>query len=1810
MRLSIRRTLAAAISLLFLAACTNRQASLPDTVFSDYVSAYSGGVIPENSTIRIQLVRPATVRPDDGLFTFSPALSGSMRWISDEMVEFVPDQGSLQPGQTYKAAFALSKVIAIKDKKYNAFPFCFAVQARQGLLTVDRTLLQKDSATVEGTLTFSSPLEADKVREMIRLGWPDGTPVLHLSETKASGKFGFSVTGLARGTKDKTLKINFSDAGTGFRVNDGTQVAIPAQGEFKVLAATLVQASDPYVEVQFSDPVGTPAQGLVTLDGVGKTFLQTNQNILKVYFDEKSRESLLLTVHPGVRSLSGESLAQTFTQTLSDPLPKPAAVIPLQGNILPDSRNLVLPFRTISLRAVDLRVIQIYQDNVLTFLQDNNLNGSDQLRRSGRLVYSRCIRLDEDPARDLSAWQDWTVDLGPLFQREPGAIYRIRLTFKQDYSLYGSDTTAGLVPVDEGTLKAADEVIWDTPESYYWESWTDWNQYNWRDRDNPQTPSYYMDNDRFPVVNLMTSDIGLIAKYADADQIWVTATDLATAKPASGVELEAYNFQLRKIGSGKTDGNGGSTLTVTGKPFAIVGRRGKTVSYLKVTDGNEKTLSRFDVGGTKLEKGLKSFIYGERGVWRPGDTLHVTMILQDKGGNLPDGHPASLELYTPQGQFYARQSRTATDGFYAFSVPTLPEDPTGFWNAYIKVGGSSFHKSLRIESIKPNRLKIDLDMGGRTLKGGTRTQTTVTANWLTGPAAAGLPVKADMTLTSAGTHFKGYDGYTFLDPTKEFTSSETRIIDTRLDGKGSARLGIDLPKAQDAPGLLNATIVCSVEEPGGDASFTPVTLSYSPFDAYVGVKIPQETVETDQDHSFPVAVVDADGKRVGGHNLEYRIYKMEWRWWWESRAYELDSYVNGTAANVFSSGRIVSSASGDVRIPFRLDYPEWGRFLVYVKDLDSGHAAGGVFLADWPAYRGRSDKKDPTALTMLSFALDKPSYETGETATLYIPAAKKGRALVSFENGSGVIRQEWVATDETRETPYTFKVSEDMAPNCYVHITLLQPYGQGANDLPIRMYGVQPVFVNNRQSHLEPVISMADAVHPEEEFTVRISEKTGRTMTYTLALVDEGLLDLTAFKTPDPWNALYAREALGVRTWDLFDEVIGGYSGRFSPMFSVGGDQQINPAAKKDNRFNPVVRVLGPFTLEKGSQTHRIKLPMYVGSLRVMVVAGHDGAFGNAEKAVAVRSPLMVVPTLPRVLGSGEKVTLPVNVFAMENDVRQASVSVKVEGPVKIAGNAAKELTFNEPGDQLVRFELETAGEGTARVTVSAAGAGHTASETISIQVRNPNPPVIRVQRKNLAAGEKATFTFNNAQTAQVTLTGFPAIDVNGAFSFTRNYRYTCTEQLAARGLTLLHTKDMLSEQHAAEAETLLPEIIRELYVRQLPDGGFVYWPGENTAQTWVSSMAGLFLSEAAAKGYRVERENLQRWTAFQQKAIANYRASDKARYDLDQAFRLYALALAGHEEAGAMNRLKEQAGLSPQARWMLAAAYAACGKKAVGTQLIQSLPDSFTDYSADRLTYGSSLRDKAIAINALALCDRSGLALEIAQDVAQVFAPGYSSTQEMAFAAMAMDRLAGMTATGTLSAEVNGKAVQTPKSVWSTDIDAAAGQASLTNTSDGPVYVSLVTVGQVPAGTPVASRHSGLRLEVTYTDLRGAAVDPRSLQQGTEFTATIKVTSENSLQDLEHLALTFPIASGWEIYNDRLFAGQVAAQNAYDHQDIRDDACIWYFGLPLGTSKTFKLRLRAAYEGSFLLPPVTCEAMYDSLVAANTASGTAVVTR
>ena len=191
-------------------------------------------------------------------------------------------------------------------------------------------------------------------------------------------------------------------------------------------------------------------------------------------------------------------------------------------------------------------------------------------------------------------------------------------------------------------------------------------------------------------------------------------------------------------------------------------------------------------------------------------------------------------------------------------------------------------------------------------------------------------------------------------------------------------------------------------------------------------------------------------------------------------------------------------------------------------------------------------------------------------------------------------------------------VSKDMAPNFYVHASLIQPHAQTVNDLPIRMYGIEGAEVIDRKTILHPVIEVADEILPQQEFTIKVREQDGKPMSYTLAIVDEGLLDITAFKTPQPWPAMNQREALGVKTWDMYEDVIGAYAGKFSSILSIGGDEALRRAAGKEKRFNPVVKFLGPFTLDKGTKTHKITLPMYVGSVRVMVVAAKNGTYGDA----------------------------------------------------------------------------------------------------------------------------------------------------------------------------------------------------------------------------------------------------------------------------------------------------------------------------------------------------------------------------------------------------------------------------------------------------------------------------------------------------------------------------------------------------------------------------------------------------------------------
>ena len=1267
-----------------------------------------------------------------------------------------------------------------------------------------------------------------------------------------------------------------------------------------------------------------------------------------------------------------------------------------------------------------------------------------------------------------------------------------------------------------------------------------------------------------------------------------------------------------------------------------------------MVDGEEQSVSRFDVGGKDIQKGLKGFIYGERGVWRPGDTLHISFMLEDREKRIPDKHPVALEIYNPRGQFYTKMISTqGTNGFYTFAVPTQADDPTGLWNAYVKVGGTAFHKGLRIETIKPNRLKITLALPTILQASSKDVYAPLTSSWLTGATASRLKAKVEMSLSKVNTQFKNYGQYLFNNPATDFTTVRADVFNGVLDAEGRAGVNIQLPVATGAPGMLNATLTTRVFEPGGDASIYSQTVPFSPFTSYVGINLNQpkgKYIETDKDHVFDIVTVNDQGQPVNRSNLEYKIYRISWSWWWENGEESFGTYINNSSITPVASGNL-QTTGGKASFKFRINYPDWGRYLVYVKDRESGHATGGTVYIDWPDWRGRSNKTDPSGIKMLAFSLDKDSYEIGETATAIIPAAAGGRALVSLENGSTVLQQQWLEVSDQGDTKLTFKITPEMAPNVYLHISLLQPHAQTVNDLPIRMYGIAPVFVTNRQTILQPQIKMPEVLRPETDFNVTVSEKSGKPMTYTLAIVDDGLLDLTNFKTPDPWNEFYAREALGIRTWDMYDDVLGASGGRYSSLFSTGGDASLKPADAKANRFKPVVKFIGPFYLAKGKQqTHTLKLPMYVGSVRAMVVAGQDGAYGNAEKTAFVRTPLMLLSTLPRVLSTQEEITVPVNVFAMENQVKNVTVSLEASGAgVQITGNRQQSLTFDQPGDQLAYFTLKTGSKtGKATIHLTASGNGQQTKETIEIEVRNPNPVVTLRNSQWIEAGQEAELSYTLAGSSsannqvQLEISRIPSVDISRRFDFLYNYQHHCTEQLTSKALPLLFVSQFkaVDEQEAEKIKTNVQEAIRQIYARQLPNGGFVYWPGNAVADEWITSYTGMFLTLAQEKGYAVHPNVLNKWKRFQRAAAQNWRMPQEAsnwqiwQSELQQAFRLYTLALAGAPEYGAMNRMKEQPGLSIQAKWRLAAAYALTGKMKPAGELVYNAETTVIPYSSMNLIYGSSDRDEAMILETLILMKRDRDALQQAKKVSQNLAQeNWFSTQSTAFALMAMGRLAEQLS-GTLDFtwSWNGKqqpAVKSAKAVFEKEIATSpkSGTVSVKNQGKGALSVDLITRTQLLNDTLPAIADN-IRLDVKYTDMAGSPISVEDIRQGTDFMSAVTLSNISGTSDYSNLALTHIIPSGWEIYNERMIVPEASSSNSneantpessadkYTYKDIRDDRVLTYFDLRRGESKTFTVRLQATYAGNFILPAIQCEAMYDAAVQARTKAGRTTVSR
>jgi hypothetical protein len=740
-------------------------------------------------------------------------------------------------------------------------------------------------------------------------------------------------------------------------------------------------------------------------------------------------------------------------------------------------------------------------------------------------------------------------------------------------------------------------------------------------------------------------------------------------------------------------------------------------------------------------------------------------------------------------------------------------------------------------------------------------------------------------------------------------------------------------------------------------------------------------------------------------------------------------------------------------------------------------------------------------------------------------------------------------------------------------------------------------------------------LQPEQEFQVSVSEKNKKAMTYTLAVVEEGLLDLTRFKTPNAWDEFYAREALGVKTWDVFDDVIGAYSGSIDQVFAIGGDGSAAAGKnKKANRFKPVVTYLGPFSLKAGeSKTHKIKLPNYIGAVRTMVVAGNHTtkAYGSTDKSVEVKKPLMVLATLPRKLSPGEKVTLPVTVFAMESKVKNVHISLKLSNGISIVGERTKTLSFSRPDEQITYFELDVSkAKGVSTIEVIASGNGEKSTYKVELDVMNPNPitsiPIDETLESNASKTlDFSTFGVTGTNTATVEFSTLPPMDFSRRLQYLIQYPHGCVEQTTSSVFPQLFLGDIfdLTYDKKQQIESNIKNGIIQLGHFQQSNGGLSYWVGERTADDWGTSYAGHFMIEAEKKGYVLPLMFKNNWLKYQKQAARDWRPSYRTyNSDLAQAYRLYTLALAGHAYLAAMNRLREFSEISNEAKWRLAAAYALAGQKEASNSISKTANINFLPPKYNYYTYGSADRNRAMALETMVLTKNSKTR-ELAQYIAKDLSSNrWMSTQTTAYSLLAMSKMVAANGGKALhiSYTINGKTetINSKSAIAQRELKVldGANSMSIKNNKDNVIYVRVLNSGKLPLGEEIAEQR-GLSISVAYKDLKGNKIEISKLQQGQDFVATVSVSNLKN-ESVQNIALTEIFPSGWDIVNTRFTEFGDATTSQARYTDIKDDRVNFYFDLPEKgkySTKTFNVMLNASYLGTYYLPGIQAEAMYDN---------------
>ncbi len=1739
------------------------------------------------------------------LFSFEPAIKGKAFWADRKTLEFKPDS-PLPQRNSYKGELDIKPLL--KDEvDIQKLKFHFEILGRE-LISFKASFKPLDQENTKvvytGDVEFTIPLLPEILEKSTGL-WLEGKKIpLVWQDIGNSSKFRFTSDAIQKSVGKKQFELRFSSNLLELSEDFSRNFTLESLHVMKVIQIIKnYEDEPPSIEIEFSEKLDETQNinGLIVISPFMELSLIKMENKVLVSGNFEFGRQYEIVVKSGIMNVFDNSLEEDYSKTISFDDQKPQILFAQEGIYLPTSNLRKIHFLTMNLKKVRLRIEKVFENNLAFYLQKGELSGtmkgsrksSYEMRRVGLQVAEQYLEIGEIK----NEWLQHEIDLSELIPKNERGLYLISLEFTQDNVLYKGSKSS----------------------NYY---------------SDPYNRGYYSRHGRI-YKPLIVSDLGIsFKKTGKSGQVFIT--NVITTIPVNACQVFLKTYQNQIIDQGITDKKGRIEFRdIDEEIFYVEAHYKQQRSIIKINE-SEWNLSTFEIDGISADKNrTRAYIYSERGVYRPGDEFNVAMIFRNSNNTFPENHPVRVVVKNPQRQeIFSTILKKGRDGFYVFSYSTQQSDMTGNWQLRIEAGNKTFYHNLKIETVVAERLKIDLIPEQKEVLPSTGTiGIDLKASYLFGSPASSLEAIVRAEIYSYPQKFKAkrFKNFVFNNQTVDFKTDKQTLFEGTLDQSGSALINWILPDYNKAPSNLIAKLTAEVSESGGRSSKEKIFLPIYPFEDYVGIESSRgRWKKIGSTAGFNIILVDRNGAPMAGENLEVKVYRNNSYWWWEydTRDKARLHFKTDTETELIKKETIISSQNP---VSFEFIPDSWGEYLLEVThqtDSNSGHTSTVFFYS---SYWGDTEGglKNAGILTLKS---DRSNYRPGDKAEITFPVPENSRALISLEKGNQVLDTYWYEPDDPPTGKITIPITAHMLPNIYCSVSVIQQHDQTDNDRPIRMFGVIPIMVKDEDTVQELVLKTPDQIYPGESFKCQINTLNSEPTQFTIAVVDEGLLSLTDFESPDAWELFYRKQRLEVKTYDNYSLILGANRGDIFKTFSIGGGMEFESYRKKQlpseeaKRFKPVCLFQGPLsTDEHGFAEVEFIMPDYVGAVRIMVVSASGNRYGRAENTVAVKNKLMILPTLPRMLAPRDRFIIPVEVFAMEENVNEVFVSISASHPVSISSATSQQVSFSTIGNKSIFFEAEVADMvGISQITISATSDDALVTSTTEIAVRSYNPMISKTFKETITPGNTIEMIVPDdglvgTNNAVLTISRKPKADLTKRIKWLLRYPYGCIEQTISSVFPQLFLREFIDET-GWESDRIDNNInggIKRLRKFQLPSGAFSSWPGSRRENEWGTNYAGHFLLEAKKLGYHVPEEMLQEWLRFQKTKARNSNIRDYLfghyRKMKTQLYRLYLLALSGNPEVGAMNYLKIdlQPDMDDTERWLLAATYHLSGMTSIAEKIARKTGIIVQDYQEMGNTLGTGLRDKAIILEAMIAMGEKNKSEELYQDITEdITSSRWLSTQTTGYALLALGKYIKANAedfradtfiNGSVTL-ADGKILPFSFQDFNHNLNIAGSfgkQIEIVidkSTILENIYLSLYWEG-IPLEYEYEMISEGIKLQIEWFDLDNNRINPRKLKQGDIFYQQINVKKTTN-NNLENVALLQIIPSGWEIENERINPDEFETRenNRIDYIDIRDDRMIWFFDLA-GHHKELevKTKLRAVTVGVFQLSPTRCEVMYDN---------------